>query len=647
MTAFPKLFEPVSIGGLKLKNRVVMPAMATNLASPSGEVTDQLVGYHAERAKGGVGLIITEITAVAAGGASVRNQLSAYDDSFLQGMERLATAVHAATGKIAMQLFHAGRRAVDAAVPAGPSPIAALGGPPVRELTLTEIEALVEAFGSAARRARAAGFDAVELHCTHGYLIAQFFSSLTNKRTDRYGGSLENRMRFGFEALAAARREAGTDFPVICRITGEDNIAGGSSLEEARAFARGLQQGGADAIHVSGGGIPSTLEELRSQTWGNGPVLGEPPGALLRLAQGVKQAVTIPVIAVGRINGPALAEQIIAEGKADLVAVGRCHIADPHWVKKAAAGRPEDIRVCLACAECNDSVIAKRGPLRCAVNPVVGRDQTTDAATDSKRVVVIGGGPAGMEAALAAVERGHIVTLYEKGARLGGALLAASVSTGKDSLREFAAWQERQLRAKGVELVLTHDITAEEIAGLHPDAVILAAGATPALPPIPGVDKEIVTNGVDVLLGKRAPGEWPIVVGGGMVGCETAAYLAHRGKRVRLVTRRGEDGLAIGMSVRARQWFLSSVWRNLGVEVLPHCQFAEVVDEGLIVINREGALRLIEGDMVVFCTGMASRNGLAQALQRKVAQFEVVGDCREPRNIMEAVREGYEAGMKI
>lgn len=649
MKAFPKLFQPVAIGAMQLKNRVVMPAMGTNFASASGEVTDRLIDYYVERAKGGTGLIITEVTSVAVGGGNVHNQLCIYGDARLPGLRRLAQAVHACSAKIALQLFHSGRRAGDVPIPAGPSPIPYLGGPPVCELTIEEIEGLVEAFAAGAKRAREVGVDAIELHCTHGYLISQFLSPLTNKRTDRYGGTLENRMRFGLETMAEIKKVAVSDFPVICRITGEEGIKGGITLEEAKAFAKGLAQRGADAIHVSAGGVVSTTEELKLQAWRNIPVLGEPAGKFVYLAEAIKGVVNVPVIAVGKISTPALAEQIIAAGKADLVAVGRGLIADPYWVKKAEEGRPEDIRVCLACSECNDSLIAKGGPVDCSINPMVGRETAfrITPAERKKRVVVVGGGPAGMEVARVAAERGHSVALYEKNAKLGGALLAACVSTGKDAIREYTEGQERRLRENGVKIVLQHELTAEELVALRPDAVILASGAAPALPAIPGINKRIVSNGVDVLLDKGAPGHRPIVVGGGMVGCETAEHLAQKGKRVKLVTRRGEDGLAVGMSTRARQWFLSSVWSNLTVEVIPYCQFTEVVDEGLMVTDKQGDRRLIEGDMVVFCTGMASRNELAQALRGKVAQLYIVGDCLEPRKIMEAVREGYEAGLKV
>ncbi|MBI2906822.1 MAG: FAD-dependent oxidoreductase [Chloroflexi bacterium] len=649
MKAFPTLFSPIAVGKMQLKNRVVMPAMGTNFARSSGEVTDTLINYYVERAKGGTGLITTEVTSVAEGGGNVHAQLSVSDDRYIPGLRRLARAVQACGARIALQLHHAGRRAGGPA-PVAPSPIAYVGWPTPRALTMAEIEGLVLALGAAARRAREAGFDAVELHGTHGYLIAQFLSPLTNRRTDRYGGALANRMRFGLEAMTAIKRAAGDDFPVICRITGDEGLPGGSTIEDAKVFAQELVKAGADALHVSaGGGVASTPQDLLILSRRNVPVMGDPPGVFVPLAEAIRRVVSVPVIAVGRINTPALAEEILAEGKADLVAVGRGVIADAQWAQKAAEGRPEDITICLACSECNHALITKGGAVDCAVNPTVGREASyrITPAKHRRRVVVVGGGPAGMEAARVAALRGHVVTLYEKSAELGGMLRAAAISLGKEALGDYADGLSLQARKAGAEIILRHEFTKVDMITINPEALVLATGAKPTLPAIPGIDEEIVSSGVDVLLGKIPLGEEPIVVGGGMVGCETAAFLAERGKKVKLVTRRGEEGLAIDMTTRARQWFFSTVWGGLGVKVITFSQFTEVVNGGLVVTDQQGIRKLIEGDMVVFCVGMTPVDGLKKHLALGASESYIIGDCAEPRRIMQAVREGFEAGLKL
>jgi len=643
-----KLFEPINIGTVEVRNRLVIPAMATNYADSSGFVTQRLIDYYVERAKNNVGLIIIEETCIALGGKIIVNQLGVYDDAFIPGLRKLAEAIGETGTRCFLQLHHGGRRAQskinNGLQPIAPSAIPHRTGEMPHELTLEEIDNLIEAYAQGARRAKEAGFDGVEGHFAHGYLVAQFLSPLTNKRTDKYGGDLASRVRFGIEIIQRIRQRAGEDYPLSTRICGDEYIKGGLTLKDTQKVAVMLEEAGVNVINVSAGYTASHEEGyLNALIPYSFAPMSIPHGFYAHLAEGIKKVVKVPVIAVGRLDDPDVAEEIIAKGKADMVAIGRGFLADPAFASKVYNKQYGDIRKCIACGECGHTALVE-GNLRCAVNAELGKEEEyrIKPAPEAKRVVVIGGGPGGMEAAKIAALRGHKVTLVERKSRLGGNMVAAATPSFKHEINNFIDYLSNAVHKAGVEVSLNTEADQEKVLALKPDAVILATGASPQMPAIPGMERNNVTDAVQVLEGKAKTGSKVIVAGAGAVGCETAAFLAESGKEVTIVEMRDTDfsetdGLAPDMNSILRRWFLFELWPNLPIEVIGKSTFKEVTDKGLIVQNREGEQKLIAGDTIVLAAGMKSNNNLKEKLQGKVPELYEVGDCVTPRHIIDAV----------
>jgi 2,4-dienoyl-CoA reductase (NADPH2) len=622
------LFEPIKIGKLELKNRIVMPA--TGL----GYVGRQLKNFYIERAKGGVALIVIGPTAVNKDNPSMVN---AYGDQFLPGLKDLADAVHAHGAKIALQLWHPGRYGM---MPGKQNVSASDVAPPIftkskpKSLTIPEIKEVENEFAEGALRAKKAGFDAVEILAATGYLISQFLSRRTNKRTDEYGGSIENRMRFLLEIVAKIREKVGKDFPIICRISGNEFVEEGNTLEEQKMVAKALEKAGVDAINVNVGWHESNVPQI---------TMCVPRGGFVYLAQGIKEVVKIPVIASHRINDPILAEKILKEGRADMVAMARALIADPELPNKAREGRYDDIRPCLACNQgCFDHILRMK-PVSCFMNPVAGREDKCEIkkAEKPKKVWVVGGGPAGMEAALITAMRGHRVTLFEK-EKLGGQLNLASVTPGRGELANVAEYFSKQLRKLGVE-IRKEEATLEEITKGKPDAVIVATGSTP-ISNFPGSQRENVVTAHDVLSGRKEVGNRVIIVGGGGIGCETAIFLAEKGKKVTLVEMLGKIGQDIGFSTR---WTRLQVIAKKSIKVMTGTKAREIVDGGLRVeVGTDSKEEILKADTIILALGVKPNRSLADALKGKVELHEI-GDCKEPQRAMEALHAGFEVGLNI
>lgn len=655
--------SPFQLGSLRLRNRIVMLPMGTGYADSRGYVTRRTIDYYAERAKGEVGLIVTEIVCVSPEGRAFSNQLNIYDDSYVPGLGSLAKAIKGRGACCLVQLHHAGRRAGTAAnggvQPVAPSPIPVWKGRTPegdlpRELTLDEIARLVEAYSQAARRAMAAGFDGIELHFDHGYLPAQFFSPLTNKRLDKYGGSLESRIRFGVEIVESVRRTVG-DGPVVdVRFCADEFILGGLSLAETRKMAHLLEQAGATLFSVGGGYSASSEEGYYNARVPTSHVpMSTAKGCFVHLAEEIKKVIKAPVVAGCRMDDFKLANQVIDEGRADLIGIGRGLIADPYLPAKFRNNSLEDIRKCLACNTCVTTLRA--GAVGCAINAEAGRESEykIQPASRVKKVLVIGGGPGGMEAARVALLRGHAVTLIEKKPHLGGTLRAAAAPSFKKDVWNVVDYLSTQLSKLGANVLLNTEANEQSILRLRPDVVILATGASPVKPAVNGIEKRNVTDAVEVLEGKRRAGKRAVVVGGGMVGCEVASFLAEKGKEVVLVTRRPSDfnlsggGLAPDMEPDIRRWFLFELWPRLGIEVISHSTLTQVTDEGLVVLDGEGKQRLIEADTVVLALGMRPNNDLKGKLEGKVPEIYEVGDCVRPRKIIDAVHEASRIARSI
>ena len=563
----------------------------------------------------------------------------------LPGLSLLAQTIQANGAKAGIQISHAGRQRFTLQQPKAASPVPweeiyAQGCPAPLELTFGEIREIVRAFGQAAKRAQVADFDLVELHACHGYLISNFLSPRTNKRTDWYGGSPENRMRFLLEVVAEIRRQVGPDYPVSARLSGTDYEPDGHTIEETVELAKRLEALGISLIHVSGGNHHQTIHEvspmgmsLAHNTWA---------------AEAVKKAVGVPVVASGSINLPALAETILTEGKADFIGLGRPLWADPEWAKKAKEGRPEDIRPCI---RCNDGCLARGDhqakTVSCSVNVALCREEEfrIALAEHPRKVAVVGGGPAGLEAARVCALEGHTVTLYEK-RELGGALLEASLPSFKaPDLRPLIDYLMTQLRKLAIP-VRHEEATAETIRSGGYEAVIVAAGATPlTLSDIKGITAAKVVGAADVLHGRAILGPEVAVVGAGIVGTEVGLALAEEGHKVTFVEMLDEFmcGITFDEKLVYEQRF-----RELDVTVLTGRRLEAITEDGITIIDRYGRRTDVPVDTVVIAAGFRPRRELIEALGADPAlQVLEAGDCVQPRKIFDAIHEGHLAARLV
>jgi NADPH-dependent 2,4-dienoyl-CoA reductase/sulfur reductase-like enzyme len=503
-------------------------------------------------------------------------------------------------------------------------------------LSVGEIQGLVEAFRQAARRVKEAGADGVEVHMAHGYLLCQFLSPFSNQRGDEYGGSPEKRLKMPLEVLKAVRNTVGPDFPIVCRLSADEYVDGGLKLEDSIPIAKALEKNGANALHISAC--------IAASVYLNHPPYYVGEGVFTYLAQGIKAAVKIPVITVGRIRTPELANQVIEEKKADLVSMGRALIADPFLPKKAMEGKVEDIIPCISCNRCILSI--RRGDLYCAVNPETGREATlvVKKAESPKKVWVIGGGPGGMKAAEIAARRGHQVILYEAQDQLGGQFLLAAIPPHKQVLREFVTYLWKQIDKVGVKTVLNKSFDLKLLEKERPDAAIIATGAKPLIPEIEGIQKTRVFNIWEALSKPGSLGQKVLVLGGGGVGAEVADFLSEKGKKVTLVEMR--EAIALDLVVHL-QHYLNLRLKNKEVQVLTSTKALRFEKDGLWVEDPQGTRKLTGFDSVVISMGSVSNVGLAEGVKKRVSQVLVVGDAEKPREVMEALQEAEEAAIRI
>jgi len=639
-----KLFEPCRIGRLSLKNRIVMAPMGM------GPITDwcdsfsqRLIDHYVAPAKGGTGLIITGLNWVSRELETkvVHRAPRINDEAQVERLNELAHAVHDYGARIAVQLTAGMGRVIADQYRLGEKPVAPSALPyfwdetiMTHELTAEEIERLVKDFGYASGLVSRAGIDAIELHAHEGYLLDQFQTELWNKRTDRYGGSLENRLRFALEVIDAIKKEAGPDFPIIYRYGLKHYLPGGREVEEGLEIARRMEAAGVDALEVDAGCYETWY-------WAH-PTTYQPAGLMVDVAEATKKVVKIPVIAIGKLGYPDLAEKVLQEGKADFICLGRALFADPEWPNKVKEGRPEDIRPCIGDNEGCIGRLFDSKYTSCTVNPTNGmeRELALTPAVKRKTVLVVGGGPGGMEAARVAAVRGHRVTLWEKSDVLGGSLIPASVPDFKKDYRDFIKYQITQLRKLGVNVELRKEATAESVEKAKPEVVFVATGATPIIPKIPGAAGQKLVSATDVLLGKREAGKFVVVIGGGLVGCETALYLAQKGKKLTLVEILGDVARD---AFKANREFLLEALHRAGIEILTESRVVEIVNEGVMVSGHDGTRGPVKvrADTVVCALGLRPSEGLAEALRDRVPEVYVIGDCVEPRKLLNAVWEGY------
>lgn len=658
---YRKIFEPINIGSMKLKNRVALAPMGTRLGNRDDTLSERMITFYTRIAQGGVGLIITGVAAVSRDGSVGSGMNSIYNDCHIPGFAALADSVHAAGAKLAVHLMHAGMEAFPFYVKRkklisssegifGPNQMRFNGMDFTRTtmastaMTIEEIQLVGDEFAAAAKRSRDAGADAVEINGAQGFLLQQFYSPCFNRRTDNYGGSLENRMRFPLEVVDKVRAAVGKDFPIIFRMVATEGEGGCIDVDDAQNIARILEQSGIDALHVTAGrGVAPAVWSLMM------PIAEDGHTPIIDQIAAVKEVVTIPVIGVQRIVDPKTAEEILDSGKADMVALGRGLIADPDWVNKAAEGRDDDIRKCIGCLQGCIGTQMTAGFANCLQNPEFGREkQMQIKKTDlPKKVLVIGGGPAGLEAALVAGIRGHQVILCEKEKKLGGQWNLASVPPGKDDYSWVVNWRVKQIsRVPNITVKLACNVTHEVVESIAPDVVVIATGSVPAIPNIPGVNGNSVLTAHDVLDGRKVPGNCIAVIGGSATGCETANYLGSIGKKVTLL----EAGPSIGAGEEpARKvWMLKSLSRY-GVEIFTGSIVEEISDTGKLLITRNGRQESIGVfDIIVLATGVCCNDLISEKIRETVREIYVVGDAYVmPTNGLDALHHAAQIARAI
>lgn len=658
---FEHLLQPGKIGNMTLRNHVIMGPTETHFASSDGQVTQREIDYYVERAKGGVGLIVTHQIA----GNTKLDPIDPYprslrldDDAYIPMLCELTEAVHLEGAKIAPLVspgggaqalgtpYDSGSEGVYDILNVGPSEIQCpVAKRKVRKLTVDEIKKSVEVYGLCAKRAKIAGFDAFYIHAHYGYLIAEFLSPYFNNRDDEYGGSLENRARFLLELVASCKKNAGDDFPIVVRMAIDEYIGdAGRGVEESVELAKMLEKAGVSAIDCAAG-LYMTMELVC-------PTIYHEKGCFVHLADAIKNAVNIPVITQGRLQDPELAEQVLADGNADFVTLSRALIAEPDWVNKIKSGDQEGIRRCVSCNHCIGDRIINNLTIRCALNPTVGRESKygdgIPMAAKKKHVAVIGAGPAGLEAAYRLVMRGHYVDLYEKSEELCGAQIKAAMTPpGKSVLGNIKRFYDAQFsKMENLTVHLNYEMTEENIASLKADAVVLATGGEPVIPRIPGlsIGANIMTAD-DVLIGKSEAKGRVLIAGGGQVGIETAHHLREKGMEVGIIEMLPE--LAVNEELLTRLTILPIIAES-GIKVYTSHKIQKVENSKITVLDlNNNETNELSFNTLVLAFGTKPVRYLDDSLKAKFQEYYIAGDANSTGNIQKAIESGFFTALKI
>jgi len=635
MKKYELLFEPIQIGRVRVKNRFVFPAFGSHFSNTEGEVTQEIIDHYVRIAQGGVGLIIVEFTAIDRIQRGSTRELGIWDDKFIPGFARLVEALKPYDVAVALQLHHPGRFS-DARITGyqgvAPSPISAMTMREVpRELSGGEVEMLVEQFVEGTRRAKAAGFDAVELHGASGYLIYEFFSPLANQRNDEWGGDMERRMRFTREIIRRSKERVGKDYPIILRMAVTDFQEGGLTIEDSQKIVQVMEKEGADSISVTAGTYDSPIPAVV-------PPVQMAPGCHAELSAAIKKVARTPVQVAGRINTPQLAERILREGKADMICMGRPLIADPDLPKKTMEGREREIQICVADNTCGDSITrgVPGAPLVCLMNPQVGRwGKEETKAEKSKRVLAIGGEPAAMEAARVAALRGHQVALWHAAPKLGG--------RWSYMLQPYIPHRQAILKTLGVKVELGKEITLESVRQWKPDVVIVTKGLKPTVPKIRGLERAKVYQANDVLEGKVKVGGKVIIIGGNNIGLECAEFLNRQGAQAVILE---EKWVGRGFERFIRKGATNRLSEH-GVRISANAKISEVKENQMIIRNEAGKEEAIGMDSIIIALPGVIDDTYVNDLKGAGLEVLAVDPCQSPRDYVEAATTGASLGRKI
>ena len=639
---FRTMFSPIQVGPMTVKNRFVVPPMGNNFANTDGTWSDQSVAYYAERAKGQFGLITIEATVVHNNAKGGPRKPCLYDDNSIESLKKITDACHAEGAKVSIQLQNAGPEgnAVNAGAPiVAASAIPSVYGKdtPVEVPTETVYE-LVKGYGDAAERAMKGGADAVEIHMAHGYLVNSFISPRTNKRTDEFGGNFENRMRFPRLIVEEVKRRVGGKVAIPARINSSDEVEGGDDVHDSAAIAAYLEDCGVEGLHVS-----RAVHIKDEYMWAPTAVHA---GFSADLVTEIKKAVSIPVITVGRYTEPYFAELMVREGRADLVAFGRQSLADPRMPEKAMNDKLEDMFPCIACLQGCVANMYKGEPICCLVNPFLGHEaEGLKKAEKSKKVMVIGGGVAGMCAAFIAAERGHDVSLYESTDRLGGNMRLAAYPPGKGDITNMIRSYIVRCEKAGVKIHKNTTVDLDFVKAEKPDAVIVSTGSRTLILPIEGIDNPAIIHGSDLLDGKRAAGKKVLVVGGGMVGCETAAFLGEQEHDVTVIEFRDTVGADV---IHEHRVFLMEDFKNYDIKQITNAKVCKFYEDGVAYESPDGTMHEVRGfDSVVLSMGFRNYNPFAEQLEELGQEVYVIGDATRARRAPDATKEAYAAAIQI
>ena len=647
---FENVLSKGKIGSVEIRNRFVMPAMGSGHSEPDGTVGDKAIEYYAERSRGGFGLIITEFTNVDPPGLVAFNQFRLHSDEYIPGFKKMADAVHAGGAKVFMQIHHGGwwadsRVARKQTVSSSPM-VWHVRDELVHEMTTQEVYDLIEKFGDTALRAKKAGYDGVELHAAHGYLAPQFMSPYVNRRIDEFGGDISGRARFPIRIIENVKQKCGADFPVCVRISGDEIVDGGMRINETRVMAKMFEKAGADALHVSVG-IPSAMPTWHKDSSASLASYRHPMGFNTYAAEEIKKSVRIPIIAVGRIVDPAMADAVVEDGMADFVTLARGSIADPEFPNKVLEGRTDEIIPCTGCMSICLTIPAEDGMATgtsCILNPFSGHEteMKIEPAKQSKTVVIVGGGVGGLEAAWISAMRGHKVILFEKNEKLGGQTNTASMPPFKQGFARAVKYFDTMCKKHGVDIRLKTEATADKIISLEPDVVILSTGATPVGLDVPNDGIEVV-QATEVLDGNIVTGKNVLVVErGGVVGPETAHVLLTQMRSVTVVEALDDlDSKLVGKDS------FTKILRDGGVNIMTSTRVERLTKDGAICSTPEGEITLSGYDTVVLAMGAQPYNLLEKELKGKTPEIHVIGDAKEVRRIENAVREGAELAISI